>query len=279
MYFHQKSKQGRIDNVSARILDIMSSDAKMPRQTNVRDVKLLWGLAAARCAFPSCSQVCVQEATEKDKTSPRIGKIAHIVGHSDVGPRGDAAFSVEQRDQYENLILLCANHHDTVDAQPLTYTVSMLREWKRSHEDWVKTSLTQEMPQVTHAELEIVCRGIIASSEKANDDYSIIPLREKMQKNGLTTKTTFLLEMGVAKAPGVQDFINHIAVLDPDFPNRLVNGFVNEYNKLKLEGLEGDSLYLSLQNFATPDRTDLPYMAAGIAVLSYLFFTCEVFER
>jgi len=257
----------------------MSSDAKTPRQTYERDVKLLWGLAAARCAFPGCREVCVKEATEQDKASPRIGKIAHIVGHSPDGPRGDANYPREQLDKYENLILLCANHHDIVDAQPLTHTVSTLRDWKKGHENWVKTCLAQAMPKVNYAELEVVCRGIIASSERANDDYRIIPLHEKMQKNGLTKETQFLLQMGVAKVPEVQDFIDYVTVRDPDFPNRLVNGFVKEYNKLKVEGLEGDSLYLSLQNFATPDRTNLPFMAAGIAVLSYLFSTCEVFER
>lgn len=37
-------------------------------------------------------------------------------------------------DSYENWILLCANHHRLVDAQPDLHTATLLREWKTNHE-------------------------------------------------------------------------------------------------------------------------------------------------
>jgi hypothetical protein len=45
-----------------------------------------------------------------------FGDMAHITASSDGGPRPDLALSKKDRDRYENLILLCKNHHyGTVD--------------------------------------------------------------------------------------------------------------------------------------------------------------------
>ena len=63
-----------------------------------------------------------------------IGQIAHIVASSVSGPRGDPDFPAERIDDESNLILLCPSHHVLVDAQPATYTVAVLRGWKREHQ-------------------------------------------------------------------------------------------------------------------------------------------------
>lgn len=99
----------------------------MAKKTDTRsyfdkDLKLLWGLAAARCACKKCRVECVAEGTAKDRAAI-FGKIAHIVAHSDTGPRADPSYPKKLRDKYENLILLCGNHHDIVDVQENTYTV------------------------------------------------------------------------------------------------------------------------------------------------------------
>ena len=60
-----------------------------------KDLKLLWGLAAARCSFPECHVPCVAEDTGKDPTVV-LGKIAHIVAHSDDGPRGDRTMPLKE---------------------------------------------------------------------------------------------------------------------------------------------------------------------------------------
>jgi hypothetical protein len=52
--------------------------------------------------------------------------------------------SGENVDRYENLILLCKVHHKLVDDQPDKFTVQILREMKRSHEDWAETKFRAE---------------------------------------------------------------------------------------------------------------------------------------
>ncbi len=50
-------------------------------------------------------------------------------------------FSIEQRNSYANLILLCRNDHRIVDTQVGEYTVQRLQYMKADHETWVRQQL------------------------------------------------------------------------------------------------------------------------------------------
>ena len=67
--------------------------------------------------------------------------------------------------------------------------------------------------------------------------------------------------------------------LDGTFVANLTSGFVEEYQRLRSEGLDGDSLFNEMQLFSAQWRTDLLHQGAGLAVLVYLFERCEVFEQ
>jgi hypothetical protein len=68
-----------------------------------RDIKLLWGLSAARCAV--CRTSLVADATATDRQVV-LGKMGHIYAHRPGGPRADAAKSPDFLRSYENLILV-----------------------------------------------------------------------------------------------------------------------------------------------------------------------------
>jgi len=74
----------------------------------------------------------LEASTEEERK--QIGKIGHIVGHSDKGPRGDPNYPRDKLETYENWILLCPTCHDTVDALDSRYTVADLRRLKAEHE-------------------------------------------------------------------------------------------------------------------------------------------------
>lgn len=114
----------------------------MTRRYPLGDVKILWALAAGRCCFPGCRDVCIVAATTYDRTAA-LGDIAHIVAHSPTGPRADAAFPKDALDTYENWVLLCPTHHRLVDAQANSYTAATLRHWKATHEAWVADQLRE----------------------------------------------------------------------------------------------------------------------------------------
>jgi hypothetical protein len=75
-----------------------------------------------------------------------VGFVAHIVAHSDSGPRGDPSYTAEQRNEYSNLILLCGSHHVLVDRDPETFDADSLRAMKRAHEDRVRRALSVGEP-------------------------------------------------------------------------------------------------------------------------------------
>jgi hypothetical protein len=105
---------------------------------SVQDRKRLWGRAASRCAFPDCRQELIAEMTAAEGVY-LVGQEAHIVGQSSDGPRGES--DLIERDTYENLILLCAHHHITIDNDVSTYPTEKLLKMKTDHELWVRRQL------------------------------------------------------------------------------------------------------------------------------------------
>lgn len=105
--------------------------------------KLLWGKSGNRCAFPECRKELVESETETDDHSI-IGEEAHIIAKKTDGPRGKSDLSSEDRDKYDNLILLCSNHHKLIDDQPNNFTIEKLKKIKDDHIEWINQNLTQE---------------------------------------------------------------------------------------------------------------------------------------
>lgn len=108
-----------------------------------RDLKLLWGKAAARCALPRCRKVLIDGSSVSGPAGGTfIGENCHIVAESNSGPRGQSVLSATERNSYANLILLCVEHHTIVDADPNAWPVERLHQIKAEHEVWVETQLT-----------------------------------------------------------------------------------------------------------------------------------------
>lgn len=103
--------------------------------------KLLWGRAANHCSMDGCRKPLVHHVADGGRSPIVIGEEAHIVARSEDGPRGNSTLSAEQRDDYDNLILLCPNHHSLIDKAPEDYSVASLRAMKVAHELWVGESL------------------------------------------------------------------------------------------------------------------------------------------
>lgn len=252
------------------------SPSSSPRRYyNDRDIKLLWGLAAARCAI--CRESLVADATESDRQVV-LGKMGHISGHSNLGPRFDENKTDEFRRSYENLILVCGSHHDLVDGQASTYTVEDLKRIKAQHEAWVFSRLELATPGVGFAELEVVCSSLLAPPELPSEMLKPTPPKEKLQKNGLSREVHRRMQVGLGMFPEVELFVTSVVHVDDRFPERLRAGFLQQYDAKRQQGLDGDSLFLALHDFASSGSNDFDRQAAGLGVLCYLFQKCEVFE-
>jgi len=92
-----------------------------------KTLKRLFGLSGNQCAFPGCNAVLVNSKNALDSN------ICHIEAANEEGERYNSNMNDEQRADYENLILLCRQHHDETNDVNV-YTVDTLKEMKRIHE-------------------------------------------------------------------------------------------------------------------------------------------------
>ena len=98
------------------------------KKVSQRIIKALFVRSRNMCYFQDCSTELVNDH------GVVTGQIAHIEGEKPGGPRYNNHQSDEERFGYENLILLCPNHHTLIDKDPNTYTVEILRVIKLNHE-------------------------------------------------------------------------------------------------------------------------------------------------
>jgi hypothetical protein len=115
--------------------------------------RILWRRSGERCAV--CQRRLVMHATESYLESA-LGSECHIVASEPGGPRGSFPLTVEERDDYSNLILLCKVHHQLIDAQPHTYPVDKLRKIKRRHEASIRNALKLKQPKSEQAPSPLV---------------------------------------------------------------------------------------------------------------------------
>lgn len=244
------------------------------RSYSDRTIKLLFG-RVGRCAFPDCCQPVTDHVANANIV---VGEIAHICGLNPGSERHDPTLTSAQLNEYENLVVLCPTHHHAyADGAFNAYSADILRQWKSDEEAWFEKRMRDEMPRVTFTELEIVMKAMLQPPQEPTSDRTLLTPREKMRKNALTDQSG--LVMGMTKVSEVRDLLQRHACIDSQFPERLRAGFVELYEKRRKEGLHGDALFLALREDASQGSRDPRMMDAALAVLTYLFEACEVFER
>ena len=242
------------------------------------DRALLWAVSVSLCCFPDCGVKCVEQANDNDR-SVIIGHIAHIEANSDSGPRANPNLSQQERNSYANLILLCPTHHRRVDVQANTYTVETLRTWKAAQEARYNDFLDHAMRNITFIELATITNVLVHGEPSPLSPISVIPLQDKIARNGLTEQSSRLFNIGLQQVQQVQNYVETTASLDRTFVARLTSGFITQYQQQTQAGLQGDSLFAAMLLFSAQGRTEFIYQSAGLAVLVYLFERCEVFEQ
>ena len=108
---------------------------------SIKTHKMLWGRSGNKCAI--CKMDLAEDITETDDYSI-LGEEAHIVAREENGPRGKSPLTLDARDKYANLLLLCQKHHKIVDDHEDQYPVEKLNEIKNEHVKWVQSSLNPD---------------------------------------------------------------------------------------------------------------------------------------
>ena len=236
---------------------------------------LLFARSGNRCAFPDCPRelVIVDPLTGHVTT---VGQIAHIVPHSDSGPR--ATMPEHQRREEPNLILLCRPHHTLVDAEHAQYSVETLRQWKRDQARWAQERQREAMAQVRPPELESVLQRMATSMPIASAIPEPPDIRTKILRNMLDQQTAATITMGLSQAAQVKQVIQIHDEVDFSFSGRLVATFQERFQELSEEGLGPNEIFSEVIIWAAGQSSIPTALTPAIAITSYLFHTCDVFE-
>lgn len=242
-------------------------------------IKKLFGAAAGRCSI--CKTKVVLNATKNDEAA-QIGEMAHIIGSSEDGPRGDGNFPKDKLDDYENLILLCPTCHKKIDKQPNSYSPSDLRELKIDHEKWVDKNLEVSNLEISSKELDIIIRNI--SSGEYNSSFSFeefehIDVSDKINKNDFSNQVKRFLDIGLVKTYEVKSFVTEMDKVDKKFIIKLKSFFKEKYLELKEKYDDNDEIFFELWEYIKKDSNSFIEDAAALSVLCYMFELCEVFEK
>jgi len=158
----------------------------MGRNYTEKTIKLLFG-TAIHCAYPGCNSRLIFK--DRELYTP-TAQIAHIRSEKTNGPRYDASYPDNKINDFENLLLLCGEHHPPVDRHESSYSVEELIEWKdrqaRQGERQVADAELAAIERILNRETPItsdaVLRGPVASIgqaerlQQANDRFAEKPL-------------------------------------------------------------------------------------------------------
>ncbi|MBU0613882.1 HNH endonuclease, partial [Patescibacteria group bacterium] len=109
------------------------SRVKIPAPVQLK----LWMKSGGRCQFTSCPKYLWEEGLTLNEGN--YAHIAHIVAQSPDGMRGDKVKSAQLAGDYENLMLMCFEHHKLIDGPTtwMKFPVDDLKKMKKSHEEFV----------------------------------------------------------------------------------------------------------------------------------------------
>lgn len=105
-------------------------EVQLTRKVSQTTKTLLWARTAGRC------EMCGKDVTRDpmQKRPLKAGEIAHIKADAPGGPRYDPSQTDDERNSFDNLMLLCLDCHTTIDRNPGEYPADLLYEIKQAYE-------------------------------------------------------------------------------------------------------------------------------------------------
>lgn len=125
------------------------------------------------CQNPSCLNELFQSIDGKDI---HFAEMAHIFAASDTGPRSKDSLSENERGDYNNLILLCANCHTIIDKAEEQFKDELISRWKLEHKNKIAEVFGfRKLSNRKEARLAIL--PLLRENKKVFDNYG--PLGEE----------------------------------------------------------------------------------------------------
>ena len=132
-----------------------------------------------------------------------------------------------------------------------------------------------EVRQLDFQALEPVLRDIQRRQPELHGSITA-PSLAKLERNALSMDAAGLLRLGRRRENLVERFFDNYP--NPTFGEEIAQGFRARYVALKQDGMTSDEIFGKLQEFAGGMTGDPSRQAAVVAVLSYFFERCDIFE-
>jgi len=139
--------------------------------------RLLLSRSGGYCGNPECQSDLFPFFENRSITN--VEELAHIIGQKKGGPRGDNDMPLNDRDEYDNIILLCPTCHRKIDKNPDLYPDSIVKKWKEEHEIKIK-NLFQEQQYSTRGDAREEIEKLLNENKAIFDLYG--PFSEFAQK-------------------------------------------------------------------------------------------------
>jgi hypothetical protein len=145
-----------------------SAATKPPRKpVPIKVQNVLWGRAAGRCQYAGCNKLLIGEQISGARNANK-SYIAHIVGDSPDGPRGDAILSPKLAHDPDNLMLVCDEHHRVISTL-----------WQRSNpRGYLKWFLARMAAVYEKRRKDLLQKGVRAGTEPIPDYRIRTPLQQ-----------------------------------------------------------------------------------------------------
>lgn len=160
----------------------------------------LWAVSGGRCEM--CNRLLYSDLSFG--ADGNFGELAHIHAVSAEGPRHKIGMTPEEKNNIENLVLLCGEHHHLVDANPLDYGEGYLVKRKRKHEERIRSvtdigadqscRMVSFFSNIDHLEVfnsERLFKDAVRSAEMMPLQQPVIPLHRDSHVRYEATKDNF----------------------------------------------------------------------------------------
>lgn len=156
------------------------------RNYSPQTLKKLFGLSGNECAFPNCRKNLVNKDNAKDSN------ICHIEGANDDGERYRDSMSDKERADYDNLILLCVQHHDETNDEDI-YTVEVLKNMRNTHESRMLNQKLNENPSMLKNTINAIADINISQLDEEETTTTFNP-KDKIEFNAIKRNVSLINE-------------------------------------------------------------------------------------
>ncbi|EGR2534316.1 hypothetical protein DYB88_14115 [Vibrio cholerae] len=133
----------------------------------------------------------------------------------------------------------------------------------------------KQLADLTHEPIKTLLKAI---SRQTSSPSPVVPVSvDKLEFNDLSGDVATLLMAGRVKEKLVEDLL--IKWPDPEYGDDLAAAFNAYYLEMRAEGIAADQIFNKLQKFAGSDPAMTSSQVSSLAVLTYFFERCDIFEN